>query len=84
MTVFIVKQSDEDNFVSLPQAVTQALGLSVGSELEACIVENKLVLTPVNKEATLEELLEASPKESFVVQEEDQKWLNMPPVGREL
>ena len=84
MTMITLRQSGGANIVSLPKAITQALGLSVGSELDVSIVDNKLVLTPLKEETTLEALLAESPKESFAITEEDQEWLNMPKAGKEL
>lgn len=84
MTSVAVRQSGGANIISIPKAIVKTLGLHVGSKLELSIVEQNIVLTPIEEELTLEELLANSPKESFALLEEDREWLDMNPVGKEL
>jgi len=83
MTAISVRQSGGANIVSIPKAIVQTLGLSVGSKLDLSIKDNAIVLTPIEEEATLEELLAGSPKECFSVTDEDREWTDAVPVGKE-
>ncbi|MDE9500161.1 AbrB/MazE/SpoVT family DNA-binding domain-containing protein, partial [Xenorhabdus bovienii] len=58
--------------------------LHTGSKLDLSIQDNKIVLTPIEEELTLESLLAGSPKECFVVTDEDREWINANPVGKEM
>ena len=84
MTAVAVRQSGGANIVSIPKAIVNTLGLHVGSKLDLSIVDNRIVLTPIEEELTLEALLAGSPKECFSVTEEDSQWLNTLPVGKEV
>ncbi|MEQ1974354.1 AbrB/MazE/SpoVT family DNA-binding domain-containing protein [Xenorhabdus sp. SGI240] len=58
--------------------------LHTGSKLDLSIQDNKIVLTPIEEELTLESLLAGSPKEYFTVTDEDREWINANPVGKEV
>ena len=84
MTEIVVRQSGGANIVSIPKAIIQALGLTVGSRLGLTLQGNSIVLTPVQEEPTLEELLADSLKESFVLTDEDRAWTDASPAGKEI
>ncbi len=84
MTEIVVRQSGGANIVSIPKAIIQALGLTVGSRLGLTLQGNSIVLTPVQEEPTLEELLADSLKESFVLTDEDRAWTDASPTGKEI
>lgn len=84
MTAVAVRQSGGANIVSIPKAIVKTLGLHVGSKLDLTIVDNRIVLTPVTEELTLEDLLEGSPKECFSMTDEDREWVNARPMGKEV
>ena len=84
MSAIAVRQSGGASIISIPKAILKTLGLSVGSKLDLSLVDNKIVLSPVQEEPSLEELLAASPKQSFAVTEEDREWLDAKPMGKEL
>lgn len=85
MTSISVRQSGGANIVSIPKTIVQMLGLSVGSKLDITVEENRIVLTPASdEELSLESLLKGSPKECFMVTDEDRAWINAKPVGREI
>lgn len=84
MTAISVRQSGGANIVSIPKAIVQTLGLTVGSKLDLSIKDNAIVLTPIEEEATLEELLAGSPKECFSVTDEDREWIDAAAVGKEV
>ena len=83
MTTVTVRQSGGAEIVSIPKAIGKALGLHVGSELNLSIVDNRIVLDPVVKKTSLEELLAGSPRENFRITEEDREWIDSNPVGKE-
>ncbi|PID54927.1 MAG: AbrB/MazE/SpoVT family DNA-binding domain-containing protein [Gammaproteobacteria bacterium] len=83
MTTVTVRQSGGAEIVSIPKAIGKALGVHVGSKLELSIVDNRIVLDPVVKSASLEDLLADSPRENFRVTEEDREWIDAKPVGKE-
>jgi hypothetical protein len=60
------------------------LGLHVGSKLDLSLENNRIILTPVVEEITLDALLAASPKECFAITDEDKQWLNISPTGEEV
>ncbi|RJX68618.1 AbrB/MazE/SpoVT family DNA-binding domain-containing protein [Vibrio sinensis] len=76
MSTVIVRQSGGANIVSIPKAIVQTLNLQVGSKLELSIIDNKIVLTPVDENLSLEVLLADSPKESFIMTEDDKEWMD--------
>jgi AbrB family looped-hinge helix DNA binding protein len=79
-----VRQSGGANIVSIPKAIVNTLGLHVGSKLDLSIVDNRIVLTPIEEELTLDSLLAGSPKECFSITKEDREWLDTKPVGKEI
>ncbi len=84
MTSVSVRQSGGANIVSIPKAVVKALGLHVGSKLNLSIENNRIVLSPVEDELTLESLLSGSPKACFDITDEDREWLDEAATGREV
>lgn len=83
MTTVTVRQSGGSEIVSIPKAIGKALGLHVGSELDLSIVDNRIVLNPVVKKTSLEELLAGSPRKNFRITDEDREWIDARPVGKE-
>ncbi|NRP53020.1 MULTISPECIES: AbrB/MazE/SpoVT family DNA-binding domain-containing protein [unclassified Marinobacterium] len=74
MTIEEIRQSGRANIISIPKAIVKTLGLHVGSKFELSIVEQNIVLTPIEEELNLEELLANSPKESFAPRDKDREW----------
>ena len=68
----------------IPATILQEVGLEIGDALDVQVVEGKVILSPVEGELTLDELLAGSPKESLVITDEDREWLDAPNVGREI
>ncbi len=79
-----IRQSGGAEIICLPKAILRTLNLGIGSKLELTIENNQIVLSPVNTELTLEELLAGSPKEALALTDEDREWLNAPAVGKEI
>lgn len=84
MTQVAIRQSGGATIISLPKVILNTLHLQVGSTLELTLENNKIILSPVNQEPGLEELLAGSPKSALVLNEEDQHWLNSPATGKEI
>jgi len=84
MTAIAVRQSGGANIVSIPKAIIKTLGLHVGSKLELSIKDNQIVLTPIEEELNLEDLLAGSPKECFKITGEDREWIDAEPSGKEI
>ena len=84
MSAVAVRQSGGANIISLPKAIVKTLGLHVGSKLDLSLENNKIVLTPIIEELSLEELLLGSPKACFSVTDEDREWIDSAPVGKEV
>ena len=83
MTSVAIRQSGGANIISIPKAIVKTLGLQTGSKFAISIEEQNIVLTPIEEELTLEELLANSPQESFALLDEDREWLDMKPSGKE-
>jgi antitoxin component of MazEF toxin-antitoxin module len=84
MTQVAIRQSGGASIISLPKAILNTLHLHIGSNLELTLENNKIVLTPVTDELSLEDLLAGSPKATLMLTEEDKQWLAMPSIGKEL
>jgi AbrB family looped-hinge helix DNA binding protein len=84
MTRIAIRKSGGANIISLPKAVLKTLGLHEGSTIDLSLEDNKIILTPVLEETTLEELLAGSPKKKLNLTEEDREWLSEKPIGKEL
>jgi antitoxin component of MazEF toxin-antitoxin module len=68
----------------IPASILQEAGLEIGDALDAQVVEGKVILSPVEGELTLEELLAGSPKQNLAMTDEDREWLDAPSVGSEI
>ena len=83
MTQVAIRQSGGATIISLPKVILKTLNLQVGSSLELTLEDNKIVLSPINQELSLEALLAGSPKSALALTEEDKSWLNLPLIGKE-
>jgi AbrB family looped-hinge helix DNA binding protein len=84
MTALTLRKSGGANILSIPKAVLKALELHEGSQLELSIEGDKIVLTPILEELTLDDLLKGSPQKRLALTEEDKEWLNDNPKGKEI
>lgn len=84
MTQVAIRQSGGATIISLPKVILNTLHLQVGSTLELTLENNKIILSPINQELSLEDLLAGSPKSALGLNEEDQQWLNFPTRGKEI
>jgi antitoxin component of MazEF toxin-antitoxin module len=83
MTQVAIRQSGGATIISLPKVILKTLNLQVGSRLELTLEDNKIVLSPITQEMSLEALLAGSPKSALALTEEDKEWLNLPLIGKE-
>ena len=84
MTQLVIRQSGGANIVSIPKAILKTLGLHVGSALELAIIDQKIGLSPVSVQPTLQSLLDGSPKAKLKPTAEDREWINAKPAGKEV
>ena len=84
MSQISIRQSGGANIVTIPKAVLSSLGLTVGSHLDLRIKDSQIILTPINKELTLEALLEGSPQEKLASNSEELEWADEKSTGKEL
>ncbi|MBT4519674.1 MAG: AbrB/MazE/SpoVT family DNA-binding domain-containing protein [Halieaceae bacterium] len=68
----------------IPANILQEAGLEIGDALDAQVVEGRVILSPVEAELTLEDLLAGSPKENLAITDEDREWLDASGVGSEI
>ena len=68
----------------IPVHILDAAGMGLGDKVNIEAKAGKLVMTLVDEPMTLEDLLAGSPKESFKALDEDQDWIDVKPVGREI
>lgn len=83
MTQVAIRQSGGATIISLPKVILNTLHLQVGSTLELTLENNKIILSPINQEPSLEELLAGSPKQALALNKEDKQWLNQSAIGKE-
>lgn len=83
MAQVAIRQSGGATIISLPRVILNTLHLQVGSRLELTLENNKIVLSPISQELSLEALLAGSPQSALALTEEDRQWLSDPAVGKE-
>jgi len=83
MSTIAIRKSGGAHIISIPKAITDTLGLQVGSNLDLSIKGNRIVLTPMPIHYTLESLLEGSTRESFALDAEGEEWIGAKSIGKE-
>ena len=69
----------------IPKAVVESVGLHLNQEVDIEAVDGKIIITPSKTvEYRLDELLSQCKPESMVLSQEDNEWINSPPVGKEI
>ena len=84
MTRITVRKSGGANIVSIPTTILKMLQLHPGSILDISLEDNKIILSPVAEELTLDDLLAGSPKKRLNLKKEDKEWVKTKLVGKEL
>lgn len=82
MRITIKKWGNSAGMV-IPGVVMKELGLTPGQSMEVMVKDKQLVLTPVSKRYSLEELLAQCDMNAPVIREEE-IWGNDDPVGDEV
>ncbi|KNC90961.1 AbrB/MazE/SpoVT family DNA-binding domain-containing protein [Trabulsiella odontotermitis] len=82
MRITIKKWGNSAGMV-IPGAVMKELGLTPGQSMEVMVKDKQLVLTPVSKRYSLDELLAQCDMSAPAIREED-IWGNDGPVGDEV
>ena len=69
----------------IPKSVVESVGLQLDQEVDIEAVNGKIIITPVKTtEYSLKDLLDQCKPETMKLTQEDQEWLNTPPVGEEI
>ena len=70
----------------LPKAIVESSQLSLNQRVDIEVLKGRVILSPVRetKRYSLDELLSKCKPETMVLDDEDRKWLNDAPKGREL
>jgi antitoxin ChpS len=82
MRITIKKWGNSAGMV-IPGVVMKALGLKPGQSMEARVTNNQLVLTPLTKQYSLEELLAQCDMSAPEISEQE-VWGNAKPAGDEV
>ena len=82
MRITIKKWGNSAGMV-MPGVVMKALGVKPGQSMEARVTNNQLVLTPVTKQYSLEELLAQCDMSAPEISEQE-VWGNAKPAGDEV
>jgi antitoxin MazE len=68
----------------IPKAIVESIGLQLNQEIDIETVNGKIIITPVKSvEYNLEDLLRQCKPETMALTDEDQEWINSPPLGKE-
>ncbi|MEM8561506.1 MAG: AbrB/MazE/SpoVT family DNA-binding domain-containing protein [Pseudomonadota bacterium] len=67
----------------IPAAALAQAGIKLGDAVELDVRKGEITLKHLTPEYSLEQLLDASPRGSFALDEEDREWLDDAPVGEE-
>lgn len=82
MRIIIKKWGNSAGMV-IPGVVMKELGLQTGQSMEASVKNNQLVLTPIARRYTLDELLAQCDPDAPTITEDD-IWGQDKPVGNEI
>lgn len=66
----------------VPAALMNELELQVGQEMDMQVIDGALVIKPVKKRYSLQQLLDGCDSEAPATT--DDNWENMPPAGKEV
>ena len=85
MAVAILRKLGGSVVMTVPRKVLALVDLDVGAEVKLSVENGKLVVSPQGKSKyRLADLLKGHPKRRARLTAEDRKWLESPPVGKEL
>ena len=80
-----IRRSGGARIVSIPVAILHSLDIDTDTKVKITVQEGAIVIKPcIEKKPTLEDLLEASPKESFTLTDEDHEWIHATKKGHEI
>lgn len=68
----------------IPAAALAQAGIAMGDAVEVIVKAGQITFKQAAPEYTLDQLLSASPRGSFDLDEHDREWLQDSPVGKEL
>jgi antitoxin component of MazEF toxin-antitoxin module len=67
----------------IPAKALAKAGFSLGDTVEILAVDGQIVIKQATPKYSLDDLLSASPKKAFELDDEDRAWLHEEPVGKE-
>ena len=72
--------------IRIPKSIAESIDLHIDQAVNIEAINGKIIITPVEdkKSYKLEELLDQCPPGTVELDEDDKKWLNAEPVGREV
>ena len=68
----------------IPAGALAKAGISLGDTVELEVQDGQITLKQASPKYSLEDLLKASPTEAFALDEQDKKWLQDSPLGKEI
>ncbi|PCJ22955.1 MAG: AbrB/MazE/SpoVT family DNA-binding domain-containing protein [SAR86 cluster bacterium] len=81
----VIRKSGASAILTIPKPVLEYLDASIGTKISIDMVDGLMVCKKkADDSMTLESLLEDSPREKMVLNDEDKEWLYMGSVGSEL
>ncbi|EMS79600.1 MULTISPECIES: AbrB/MazE/SpoVT family DNA-binding domain-containing protein [Desulfotignum] len=85
MTELVIRKWGNSLAARIPRAIARVVNLEKDQTVTIEAKEGRIIITPVKekKEYTLDELLNQSDPKAVVLDEDDKKWINAEPVGRE-
>jgi len=80
----VIKKWGNSLAARIPAAIAKTLKIDVDQRVNMEIKGGKLIITPVtNIKYDLDDLLKHCPKKAIRLDDEDRKWLDAAPVGKE-
>lgn len=71
--------------MAVPRQILSMLHLGAGSQVDVCVENGRLVVEPkIKPRYTLAELLARCTDDNMALTSEDQEWLDVKPVGKEI
>lgn len=83
MRTVTVRKSGGAFIISIPAFAIKQQNIEIGAELAFDLDGDKMVLTPVKNDLTLEQILAESPKSRLRMIGEDRLWEGLPSLGNE-
>ena len=82
----IIKKWGNSLATRIPKAIVESINLRLNQKVDIEAVNGRIIITPIKQkmEYSLDELLSQCKPGSMTLDEEDKKWFNGDPVGKEI